>query len=115
MTDPEGQLMHAVVETALYRPATQRVHAEAPTFVNVLVTAPGSHVMQSETWSLPYNATYRLAGQPMQSNTELVLYRPCAQRVHDTAPSPCKVSVIDPAWHIRQSTFESVPYLPAEH
>ena len=51
----------------------------------------------------------------MQSNTELVLYRPRAQRVHDTAPSPCKVSVIDPAWHIRQSTFESVPYLPAEH
>ena len=97
VTDPEGQLMHAVVETALYRPATHRVHAEAPALVNVLVTAPGSHVMQSETWSLPYNATYRLAGQPMQSNTELVLYRPRAQRVHDTAPSPCKVSVIDPA------------------
>ena len=107
--------MQSSVEFGLYHPCAQRVHDAAPSPVKVSVIDPGLHVMQSETWSLPYNATYRLAGHPMQSNTELVLYRPRAQRVHDTAPSPCKVSVIDPAWHIRQSTFESVPYLPAEH
>eukprot|EP01045_Picozoa_sp_COSAG04_P013564 COSAG04_NODE_968_length_9110_cov_6.799911_2_plen_108_part_00 len=107
--------MHVTVEFGLYHPCVQRVHDAAPSPAKVFVIDPGLHVMQSETWSLPYSATYRLAGQPMQSNTELVLYRPRAQRVHDTAPSPCKVSVIDPAWHTRQSTFESVPYLPAEH
>ena len=107
--------MQVAVEWGLYRPRAQLVHDAAPSSVNVFVIDPGLHVMQSETWSLPCQATYRLGGQPMQSNTELVLYRPRAQRVHDTAPSPCKVSVIDPAWHIRQSTFESVPYLPAEH
>ena len=107
--------MQVAVEWGLYRPRAQLVHDAAPSSVNVFVIDPGLHVMQSETWSLPCQATYRLGGQPMQSNTELVLYRPCAQRVHVTAPSPCKVSVIDPAWHTRQSTRESVPYLPAEH
>ena len=115
MTDPEGQLMHAVVETALYRPATQRVHAEAPTFVNVLVKPPGSHEWQSETWSLPVLSTYRLAGHPMQVTVEFGLYHPRAQLVHDTAPSPANVSVIDPGLQRRQSTFESAEYCPAEH
>eukprot|EP01045_Picozoa_sp_COSAG04_P013563 COSAG04_NODE_968_length_9110_cov_6.799911_1_plen_59_part_10 len=59
MTDPEGQLMQATVETALYRPATHRVHEKAPAFVNVSVTPPGSHEWQSETWSLPVLPTYR--------------------------------------------------------
>ena len=98
VTDPEGQLLHAAVETALYRPATHRVHEKAPTFVNVSVTPPGSHERQSETWSLPVLPTYRLAGHPMQSIAEFVVYRPRAQRVHEAAPAADSVSVIDPGW-----------------
>eukprot|EP01045_Picozoa_sp_COSAG04_P013566 COSAG04_NODE_968_length_9110_cov_6.799911_4_plen_144_part_00 len=113
--DPGGQSTQSSVEFPLNLPAVHARHDEAPTASNVLVTSPGSHVVQSETWSLPYDATYRLAGQPIHTTVEFVPYRPCAQRVHDTAPSSCKVSVNDPAWHTIQSTFESAEYIPAEH
>ena len=115
MTDPDGQLAQAVVETALYRPALHRVHEKAPALVNVSVTPPGSHEWQSETSSLPVLSTYRLAGHPMQVTVELGLYHPRAQLVHDAAPSSVNVFVIDPGLQRRQSTFESAEYRPAEH
>ena len=66
--DPGGQSVQAdAAEAVEYLPAAQDVHEDAPLAAPVLVTDPGSHVMQSDAELEPVLPVYVPAAHSVQS------------------------------------------------
>ena len=99
---PALQPSHAFVEWVPYLPAAHLLQFVAPVLLNVLVTVPLPHALQSDALLLPVAVAYLPALQPSHACLESVPNFPATQLLHFVAPSLLRVLVTEPAPHFLQ-------------